>query len=160
MKRQQSLDIRKIKGISDFQFHPSITDVIFKDEGEIKIEKSKKTNKIRYIYSKDSLILTLRPTNGLFTISLFLAQKILNSIPPPRLRVIVLTEISEFIRKGRSVFCKHVVSIDENLRPMDEVIIVNEEDELLGIGRLKIPIAYVKSFKSGTAVNVRKGVSQ
>jgi predicted RNA-binding protein (TIGR00451 family) len=76
----------------------------------------------------------------------------------PNLRVIVLNEISEFIMKGRNVFCKHVVDVDENLRPLDEVIVVNQKDELLGIGKLKIPVPYVKSFKRGIAVNIRKGV--
>ena len=52
----------------------------------------------------------------------------------------------------------------ESLKSIDypkdlyEVIIVNESDELLGIGRLKIPIPYVKSFKNGIAINVRKGI--
>jgi predicted RNA-binding protein (TIGR00451 family) len=83
---------------------------------------------------------------------------IIENISTPRLRIIVLNEISEFIKKGRNVFCKHVVDIDENLRPLDEVIVVNQNDELLAIGRLKLPISYVKSFSSGVAVNVRKGV--
>jgi len=158
MNNELLIGFRKIKAIADYQFNPSITDVLFDNEVDLNIERSKNTNRIRYLYFKDKLLLTLRPNNGYFTLSLFSAQKIINHIPPPSLRVIVLTEISEFIKKGRSVFCKHVVDIDENLRPMDEVIVVNENDELLGIGRLKIPVAYVKSFKSGIAVKIRKGV--
>ncbi len=152
------LAIRKIRAISDYQFNPLITDVLFENEDAIIIERSKNTQKIRYIYYEDKLLLTLRPTNGFFTLSLFSAQLIIDKIRPPKLRVIVLNEISEFIKKGRNVFCKHVIDIDEDLRPNDEVIIVNENDELLGIGRLKIPVPYVRSFKSGIAINVRKGV--
>jgi uncharacterized protein with predicted RNA binding PUA domain len=152
------LAMRKIKGISDYQFGPSITDVLFENEEEIHIERSKNTKKIRYIYYKKDLLLTLRPTNGFFTLSLFSAQKILENIPSPKLRAVVLSEISEFIKKGRNVFCKHVVEIDEGLRPNDEVIVVNENNELLGIGRLKIPISFVKSFKTGIAINIRKGI--
>jgi predicted RNA-binding protein (TIGR00451 family) len=69
-----------------------------------------------------------------------------------------MSEISEFIKKGRNVFCKHVIDIDNNLRPLDELIVVNEEDELLGIGRLMIPVAYVKVFNIGVAIKVRKGI--
>ena len=36
--------------------------------------------------------------------------------------------------------------------------VVNQNDELLAIGRLKLPKIYVKSFSRGIAVNVRKGV--
>ena len=76
------------------------------------------------------------------------------------MRIIVLTEISEFIKKGRNVFCKHVVEVDNNLRPLDEVIVVNQKDELLAIGRLKLPVDFITSFKTGLAVLVRKGVDK
>jgi uncharacterized protein with predicted RNA binding PUA domain len=105
-------------------------------------------------------LLTLRPTNGFLTLTLFSAQILINKISPPKLRVIVLNDISEFIKKGRNVFCKHVVDIDENLRSLDEVIVVNQDDELLGIGKLRIPVSYVKSFSHGIAVNIRKGIDK
>jgi predicted RNA-binding protein (TIGR00451 family) len=152
------LAIRKIKAISDYQFGSSITDILINREDEIRIERSKNTNKIRYIYFEDDLMLTLRPNNGLFTLSLFSAQKIIENTTSPKLRAVVLNDISEFIKKGRNVFCKHVVNIDKDLRPNDEVIVVNENDELLGIGRVKVPVAFVKTFDSGIAVNVRKGI--
>lgn len=152
------LGLRQVKAISDYQFGNEITDLLFSDPENIRLQRSLATNKIRYIYHNNDLLLTLRPKNGFFTLSLFSAQKILNTVVIPNLRVIVLNEISEFIMKGRNVFCKHVVDIDENLRPLDEVIVVNQKDELLGIGKLKLPVPYVKSFKRGIAVNIRKGV--
>ena len=157
MKNEILLGLRKIKGISDYQFGIDITDILFDEIEKIRIERSKNTNKIRYIYYKNNLMLALRPTNGLFTLSLFSAKKIIENTQAPRLRAIILTEVSEFIRKGRNVFCKHIVNIDNNLRTLDEVIVVNQNDELLGIGRLKIPIPYIKTFKTGVAVNIRKG---
>ena len=151
------LGLRKIKAIADYQFGPEITDILFNDEENIRIERSPNTNRIRYVYDKDDLILTLRPTNGFFTLTLPASRKILRHAPPPKLRAVVLTEISDYIKKGRNVFCKHVVDIDTELRPMDEVIVVNQEDELLAIGRLKIPARDVKFFSSGIAINIRKG---
>ena len=157
MNNEILLGLRKIKGISDYQFGIDITDILFDESEKIRIERSKNTKKIRYIYYKNNLMLALRPTNGLFTLSLFSAKKIIENTQAPRLRAIILTEVSEFIRKGRNVFCKHIVNIDNNLRTLDEVIVVNQNDELLGIGRLKIPIPYIKTFKTGVAVNIRKG---
>ena len=154
------LGLRKVKAICDYQFDPDITDILFSNKEEIRLERSKNTNKIRYIYLEDNLLLTLRPSNGFFTLSLFSAKKIIDNTTPPKLRAIVSTEISDFIKKGRNVFCKHVINIDENLRPMDEVIVVDQNDELLAIGRLKIPIDYVKTFKNGVAINVRKGINK
>jgi uncharacterized protein with predicted RNA binding PUA domain len=154
------LGLRQVKAISDYQFGKDITDVLFDDMDNIRIERSRSTNKIRYIYYKNDLILTLRPNNGFFTLSIHSANKIIKELPPPTLRVIVLNEISEYIKRGRNVFCKHVVDIDEDLRPSDEVIVVNQEDVLLAIGRLKLPVTYVKSFSSGIAINVRKGIDK
>jgi predicted RNA-binding protein (TIGR00451 family) len=76
----------------------------------------------------------------------------------PLMRAVVLSEISEFIKKGRSVFCKHVIDVDTHLRALDEVIIVNEDDELLAVGRLMIPVPYIKAFNIGVAIKVRKGI--
>ena len=151
------LGLRKIKAISDYQFGPEITDILFEDVGNIRIERSRNTDKIKFIYNKNDLILTLRPTNGFFTLTLPSAKRILKRTKPPKLRTVVLTEISDFIKEGRNVFCKHVVDIDTDLRPMDEVIVVNQDDELLAIGRLKIPAHQVKFFQSGIAINIRKG---
>ncbi|MHA1291788.1 MAG: PUA domain-containing protein [Promethearchaeota archaeon] len=151
------LALRKIKGISDYQFGPIITDILFDDVNEIHIERSKNTTKIRYIYYQKELLLTLRPNNGLFTLTFLSAKKIIRKTKPPKLRAVVLNEISDFIKKGRNVFCKHVLNIDEDLRPNDEIIVVNEKDELLGIGKLKIPVDFVKTFKRGIAINIRKG---
>jgi len=160
MNHQFNLALRKIKGITDYQFGSDITDILFDDVKKISVERSKNTNKIRYIYYNKNLLLTLRPTNGLLTLSLFSANKIIKKIPAPRLRTVVLTEISDFIKKGRNVFCKHVIDIDPELRPLDEAIIVNQKDELLAIGRLKISVDYIKSFKYGVAILVRKGIDK
>ncbi|MHA2088545.1 MAG: PUA domain-containing protein, partial [Promethearchaeota archaeon] len=149
MDTQLLLGLRQVKAISDYQFGKDITDLLLKDLENIRIERSHTTQKIRYIFLKDNLILILRPNNGFFTLSINSAHTIITNFKPPKLRVVVLNEISEFIKKGRNVFCKHIIDIDENLRPLDEVIVVNQDDELLAIGRLKLPVMYVKSFSSG-----------
>lgn len=154
------IGIRQVKAISDYQFGKQITDVLFENIENIHLERSRSTNKIRYIFHNDSLLLTLRPNNGFFTLSFYSANIIIKNCVSPKMRVIVLNEISEFIEKGRNVFCKHVVEVDEDLRPLDEVIVVNQNEKLLGIGRLKLPVSYVKSFSSGVAVNVRKGINK
>ncbi|UCC19437.1 MAG: pseudouridine synthase [Promethearchaeota archaeon] len=158
METDLLLGLRQIKSISDYQFGKEVTDVLFESIKQIHFERSPKTSKIRYIYYNNDLWLILRPKNGFFTLTLFSAKKIISKLAAPKLRVIVLNEISEFIKKGRNVFCKHVVDIDEDLRPLDEIIVVNQDDELLGIGKLKIPVPYAKSFSIGVAVNLRKGI--
>jgi predicted RNA-binding protein (TIGR00451 family) len=160
MERDLLISLRKIKTICDYQFGPLITDVLFDNNNNIRIKFSKNTGRMRHIYYQENLLLNFRPTNGFFTLSLFSAKKIIKSVPKPILRVIVQNEISEFIKKGRNVFCKHILDIDDNLRALDEVIIVNQKDELLAIGKLMFPVPYLRSFKRGIAVNVRRGIDK
>jgi len=152
--------LRKAKAISDYQFGQAITDILFEDENEIHFQFSKNTDKIKHVYYQEKILLNLRPTNGFFTLSLFSANKIIKNIPPPKLRAIVMNEVSDFIRIGRNVFCKHVIDIDDNLRAYDEIIVVNQENEILAIGKLMIPVPYVRSFKTGVAIKVRKGIGK
>ncbi|MFX0021675.1 MAG: PUA domain-containing protein [Candidatus Hermodarchaeota archaeon] len=158
MEANLLIGLRQIKGISDYQFGKEITDILFDNIDQISFERSSKTNKIRYVFYNKHLLLILRPTNGFFTLTPFSAKKIIKNTKAPKQRVIVLNEISEFIKKGRNVFCKHVVDIDDDLRPLDEVIVVNQDDDLLGIGKLKVPVSYINDFSVGIAVNVRKGI--
>ena len=160
MEQDLLIILRKIKAICDYQFGPLITDVLFDNNNNIHIEFSKNTGRMRHIYYQENLLLNFRPTNGFFTLSLFSARKIIKSVPKPILRVIVQNEISEFIKKGRNVFCKHIIDIDDNLRALDEVIVVNQKDELLAIGKLMFPVPYLRSFKRGIAVNVRRGINK
>ena len=160
MEIKHILDLRKIKGISDYQFGQEVTDILFGNEENISIEYSRNTGKIKHVFYENNLMLNLRPTNGLFTISLFTANLINENLASPYLRAIVLDDISEFIKEGRNVFCKHVVEIDKNLRPQDEIIVTNQSAELLAIGKLVVPITYINSFKNGIAIKVRRGVNK
>jgi archaeosine-15-forming tRNA-guanine transglycosylase len=38
--------------------------------------------------------------------------------------------------------------------------VVNQENDLLAIGKLVIPVPYVRSFKTGIAIKVRKGIAK
>jgi uncharacterized protein with predicted RNA binding PUA domain len=160
MDNELLISLRKIRAISDYQFGNDITDILFEKIDNIQLIHSPNTNKIRYIRYNNKLLLSLRPTTGLFTLGLYAAEKIIKNTIPPRLRVIVQNDISDFIKKGRNVFCKHVVDIDDSLRTLDEVIIVNQKEELLALGKLKVPVPLIKTFSIGMAVNVRKGINK
>jgi predicted RNA-binding protein (TIGR00451 family) len=160
MKVLNNYTLRKIKAISDYQFGPKITDILFKNEDTINFQYSKNTGRIKHVLSDNDLILNFRPNIGLFTLTLNSALSIIKAIPSPTLRAVVLNEISEFIKKGRNVFCKHIVDIDSDLRAFDEIVVVNQKGELLGIGKIMLPIPYIKSFTTGLAIKIRKGVNK
>jgi uncharacterized protein with predicted RNA binding PUA domain len=95
---------------------------------------------------------------GKFSLSLEGAKLLKSNSNSPHFRVIVMDEVQEFIKQGKSVFCKHVIEIDKILRPGNEVIVVNEKDELLAVGKLLIPSLLFAGKSLGVAVSVRKGV--
>ena len=77
----------------------------------------------------------------------------------PKLRVKVTPGVEPFIKKGGNVFAKHVIGVDPELRPAEEVLVVDSKDRLLAVGRSFFNAVEMKSFKVGVAVKVRHGAS-
>ncbi len=71
--------------------------------------------------------------------------------------VVVEDETAEFVRGGRSVFCKFVVAAGKNVLPRSEVAITDSSGEILGVGTAVVNGRFMKQFKSGIAVKVRGG---
>ena len=78
--------------------------------------------------------------------------------PPPKLRVKMMRGVEEFIRKGGNVFAKHVTDADPEIRPEEEVLVVDWRDRLLAVGRSFFNAEEMLSFRVGVAVKVRHGV--
>ena len=58
------------------------------------------------------------------------------------------------------MFAKHVVKVDPEILPEDEVIVVSEEDELLAVGKAKLSAEYMLAFQRGIAVKTRHGIKK
>jgi 7-cyano-7-deazaguanine tRNA-ribosyltransferase len=150
----QYFNIKKISSIADIQFGKNASKALF--NGEIKLVKSRKTGKIRNIYCNDNHILSMRASDGLFTLKIDGAKKLHNYFKKPNLRVIIKNDVSSFIKDGKSVFAKFVLDCDSNLRPYDECIIVDENDRFLGVGRCLLNKIEMLSFNFGIAVKLRE----
>jgi predicted RNA-binding protein (TIGR00451 family) len=68
--------------------------------------------------------------------------------------------VADFIRAGGDVFAKHVVRADEQLRPGEEAIVIDEDDALLAVGSAVLNGREMSYFKRGVAVKVRDGVAR
>ena len=148
-------DERKVKAIADYQFGNGVGEVLF--EGELTIEKSKKTGKIRHIYSNGTLIANLRASDTYFVLAKEGARRLHRFKAFPENRVVVNKDSEPFAREGKSVFSKFVVNCDINIRSKDEVLIVNEEDELLAFGKALLNHNEIMDFNIGQAIKTRKG---
>jgi predicted RNA-binding protein (TIGR00451 family) len=72
----------------------------------------------------------------------------------------VQDDVSSFIAKGRSVFAKHVDDCDEEIRPEEEVVVVDSKFEVLAVGRAVLTGREMEHFSKGVAVRVRRGVAE
>ncbi len=154
--RDKLTALRKIRSIANYQFGKDVGKKLFPDE--VKIVYSKRTGKIRHIYLDGKLLATLRPTNGLFSLTIKGAKRMMKNVKKQRLWVKVMTEAEPFIVKGKSVFAKHVVNSDNEIRPQEEVVVINEKNEVLAVGKALLTGMEMKAFRRGVAVRVRRGV--
>ncbi len=71
-----------------------------------------------------------------------------------------MKDVAEFIARGRNVFAKHVVDVDPKIRAGSEVVIVDEDDVLLGVGKARLNSLEMKTAKYGEAVRPRHTVKR
>jgi len=149
-------DQEKVIAIGDYQFGQDAGNALF--NGEIEIEKSKKTGKIRHIYSNKDLIANMRASDSYFVLAKEGAKRLHKRMEYPRNRIVVNKDSEPFVREGKSVFSKFVIECDVNIRANDEVLIVNENDDLLGFGKSLLNHNEIMSFNTGQAIKTRKGI--
>jgi 7-cyano-7-deazaguanine tRNA-ribosyltransferase len=152
------LDILRVRAVSDMQFGKGAQDILFK--GDIELVKSKKTGKIRNVISDGEHILSMRAGDGLFTLKIKGAKRLHKGFSSPRLRVIVEDDSVEFNREGKNVFAKFVVDCDEDIRPKDEILVVDKNDGLVAVGRTVMNREEMLAFNTGIAVKVREGIEK
>ena len=151
-------DLQKIRSVADYQLGKGVGKKLFPDEVEISYSKS--TGRIRYVHLEKKRLVTLRPTDGLFSLAIEGAKRIMEHMDSPRLWVKVQEEAEPFVAQGRSVFAKHVSDADDEIRPQEEVIVINGESKVLAVGRALLTGEEMKAFKRGVAVRVRRGVKK
>lgn len=148
-------DHQKVDYIADYQFGSGSGKALF--QGDTNIIKSKKTGKIRHIYSNHDLIANLRARDGVLVLGMEGARRLHQYLPYPVNRVVVNEDAEPFAREGKSIFAKFIIDCDMNIRASEEVLVVNQQDELLAFGKSILNAEEFRSFNTGQAVKTRKG---
>jgi len=151
-------DLLKIRSVADYQFGKGVGVKLFPDT--VRIVYSRNTGKIRHIYLGDDLLVTLRPTTGLFILSIAGAKRLVSKMDPLRMWVKIQDYAEPFVAKGRTAFAKHVTEADADIRPNEEVIVVSQNNEVLAVGRALLSGTEMKAFSRGIAVQIRHGVAE
>ncbi|MGC8999214.1 MAG: PUA domain-containing protein [Candidatus Bathyarchaeia archaeon] len=147
--------LRRIRSVADYQFGKGVGEALFPQN--VEIVYSKRTGRIRYIFLNGKRLATMRPLDGLFSLSIEGARRIVNSDVRAKCLVTVKNDVSKFIAEGGDVFAAHVLRADSEIRPKDEVIVVNEKGEVLAVGKAVLSGEEMTAFKVGVAVKVRRG---
>ncbi len=147
--------LSRLRSTADYQFGKGVGVKLFPENVEIKYSKA--TGRIRYVHLSGNRLATLRPTDGLLSLSIYAAQIIVKNYNLAKCFVTVQNDVSEFIAKGRDVFAVHVVAVNEEVHSKDEVIVINQEHQVLAVGRALLSASEMKAFKTGVAVKIRRG---
>ncbi len=155
MEMGRTEDLLKIRSIANYQFGGGVGTQLFPDQ--VEILKSRGTGRIRKVLLNGELLATLKPTDGLFSLSINGAKRLANGSSLDGFKVTVSDSVEEFIRSGRSVFAKHVLDASPEIRPYSEVVVANSKGEVLACGRALLNGEEMIRFRVGVAVKVRAG---
>jgi len=147
--------LRRIRSVVDYQFGKGVGIKLFPEN--VEIVYSKRTGRIRYVYLDGKRLGTLRPTDGLFSLSITGAKRIAEKAASAKCFVTVQNNISKFIAEGGDVFAVHIVKAANEIRPKDEVVVIDEDGKVLAVGRAVLSGEEMKAFKTGVAIKVRRG---
>ncbi|MFQ5970198.1 MAG: PUA domain-containing protein [Nitrososphaerales archaeon] len=118
---------------------------------------SKRTGRIKNILLDNNLVATLRKDGGL-ALTIFGAKLLMQSSTFKQNSVVVSKDIAEFIAEGKSVFCKHVVNCGNNVRIGSDVAVLDENGNLIAVGKSVLSAKMIREFKRGVAVKVRESL--
>jgi predicted RNA-binding protein (TIGR00451 family) len=150
--------LEKTRKIADYQFGKGAGRALIPDDA--KITFSRTTGRIRHIHSKGKLLATLRPTDGLFSLAVNGAKRLNQDAGIADMMVEVSKDVAPFIAKGKSVFARHVSRVSPEIRPLEEVIVLNDDREVLAVGKAVLTGREMRAFKRGIAVRVRRGTDE
>ena len=147
--------LRQVSVMVDYLFGRGVSRALPKDG--FRLYYSRRSGRVKLIHHRGKLFATVKP-NGAMALSLYGASTLARS---PRFRencVQVSDDVVQFLKGGRSVFCKFVKRAGRNIYPKSEVAITDSRGNVVGVGMAVLNGAAMLQFKSGAAVKVRAGL--
>lgn len=155
---EDPVDVQRAVAVARYQFGLEAADALFK--GKVELRKSRKTGKIRNVFSDGEHVLSMRAGDGLYTLRLEGAKRIVAAVPAPHMRMKVSDDSVPFVSQGRNAMCQFTLECDEDLVPMDEVIVVDRNDVPVATGRMLLVASEISRMKKGIAVKIRSGAEE
>ncbi|MFB6107879.1 MAG: PUA domain-containing protein [Haloplanus sp.] len=148
-------ELARLRTVADYQFGAGAGTALFPPETDLRVTHSTGGRPRQVLANAGRLV--SYGTDGRFTLGLEGGRRLVDALPSPRARVVVGDESEPFVREGRNVFAKFVRSVDDAVRPGDEVAVVHTGGEVLAVGRAELSADAMEDFETGMAVKVRAG---
>lgn len=127
------------------------------DRDQLLVCYSKNTMRLRSVlYEGKKLFITIRASDYTIIPHTLFAKLLHKILPYPLYRIVVLNEFVEDIMSGHTVFSRHIVAGDTRIRPYDEIMVVNENDSLIAVGRALLDYESIITASRGPAVQIRE----
>lgn len=146
-----------LRTVADYQFGAGAGAVLFPEGTDHRIDRSR-SGRPRQIHGEAGRVASFG-TDGRFTLGIEGGRRLHEGLEPPAYRVVVDDESEPFVVDGKNVFARFVRDADEVIRPRDEVLVVHERGDLLGVGRAVHDGRAMLAFERGMAVAVRESRS-
>jgi predicted RNA-binding protein (TIGR00451 family) len=127
-------------------------------KGGYQLHYSRRSGRVKLIHHDGKIFATVKP-NGAMALTVYGATILARSLKFRENCVQVSDDAVEFVRGGRSVFCKFVKRAGRNIYPKSEVAVVDGKWNVLGVGMAVLNGAHMAQFKHGAAVKVRAGLT-
>jgi len=147
--------LEDLRTVADYQFGAGAGGALFPPEEDVTVRRSTSGRPRQVTCDAGRIVSYL--TDGRFTLGVEGGRRLRSALPHPEYSVVVGDESAPFVRDGKNVFAKFVGDVGESVRPRDEVVVVHEDDTVLGVGRAELAAAEMRDFSSGMAVKVRSG---
>ncbi|MCC7568586.1 MAG: tRNA guanosine(15) transglycosylase TgtA [Candidatus Methanofastidiosa archaeon] len=145
-----------IRELADYQYGRGVGARLF-DGGTVSYSR---TDRVRSVTDGTDVIATLRARDGLFILGKAGQERLHRILPAPTYRVVVDNEVAPFVKERGDVFAKFVRGVDPSLYAGEEVLVVDEDDTLLGSGWLQLAPREIPFFSRGIAVRTRRGAGE
>lgn len=120
---------------------------------------SRRSGRVKLIHHGGKLFATVKP-NGAMALTVYAASILAKSPSFKENCITVSDDVAEFVKGGKSVFCKFVKSAGNNIYPKSEVAIVDGRGKVIGVGTAILNGKVMAQFKSGAAIKVRAGLGR
>ncbi len=145
---------RRLSLMFDYVFGRGVSGALPKSG--LKPVYSRKSGRIKGVLHDGRIFATVK-TSGAIALSVYGASHMVRSRTFLRNCVVVKDDAVEFVKEGKSVFCKYVESAGKDVLPRSEVAVLDRGGRVIGVGRAIIAGRYMQLFYSGVAVKVRRG---